>query len=135
MLLLFYSCSFSSDTGEVHDSSVGDRPYASSEQATISQGQEIRWLIEYSNASDVQFLFSSQATAELQFSVFSSEGNLLWSIESSSPTNESFRIDPDCEDYCSFVAKAYVFDANESVLIDLHVLASTYDAILITPVP
>ena len=134
-LLFLLGCSSLSDTGDAVVEDGTNSPYIATGSATVSQSQEARWLIEYSNGTDVQFLFSAQEEGELQFSLFSSEGDLIWSIDTQSPSNESYWIDPDCVGLCSFVAKSYVHSATEPVLVELRLLASSYDDIVMTSLP
>ena len=132
--VLLFGCSSSGDTADLLDQN-SNSPYIAEASATVSQGQEARWLVEYSNANDVQFLFSSQDEGGLQFSIYSSEGNLIWSIDTQSPSNESYRIDPDCEGFCSFVAKSYVHSASDPIFIDLRILANSHDDVVMTSLP
>ena len=133
-LLLLLGCSLN-DTGNDVFEDTTNSPYIATGSATISQEQEARWLVEYSNGADVQFLFSAQEEGELQFSIFSSEGELIWAIDTLSPSNESYWIDPDCTGLCSFVAKSYVHSATDSLFVELRVLASSYDDVVITSLP
>ena len=121
------------DTGYLSNESVG--PYIANAESTISQGQEKRWLLEYSNSTKVQILFSTEDEAELQFSVFASEGTLLWSVDSLSPANESFRIEPDCSGFCSFVAKAFVHSSSNDVFVNVRILAETSEDVLLSALP
>ena len=131
--LLFLACSSSTETAA--DTQNFDGPYVSSDEVMLSQSQEARWLVEYSNAKDVQFLFSSRDAADIQLSVFSADGDLLWSLDTQSPSNESYWIEPDCEGFCSFVAKSYVHAATDQVSVEFHILASTYDDVVVTSLP
>ena len=133
ILLFFLACSSSTETRM--DTQSSDGPYVSSDEVMLSQSQEARWLVEYSNAEDVQFLFSSQDEADIQLSVFSADGELLWSLDTQSPSNESYWIEPDCEGFCSFVAKSYVHSATDQISIEFHVLATTYDDVVVTSLP
>ena len=135
MIVLFLlGCSSLNDTGDGVEGSTNS-PYIATGSATIPQSQEASWLVEYSNGADVQFLFSAQEAGELQFSIFSSEGELLWAIDTQSPSNESYWIDPDCAGLCSFVAKSYVHFSTDPIEVELRVLASSYDDVVMTSLP
>ena len=136
MILAFIiGCSSINDKVQDTEQQNPNSPYIATGDASVERNQEARWLVEYANATDVQFLFSVEDESELQFSIFSSEGELLWSVNAQSPCNESYWIEPDCEGFCSFIAKSYVQVAEDLVSIDVHILASTYDDVVITSLP
>ena len=56
-LLFLLGCSSLSDTGDAVVEDGTNSPYIATGSATVSQSQEARWLVEYSNGFDVQFLF------------------------------------------------------------------------------
>jgi hypothetical protein len=125
------SSDFSNSTVDPEDS-----PYVASEFADLGTAGEVRWLVEFSKAEDIQFLFSTQGQGEqIQLSIFSSLGDVLWAIETLSPANESFFPSEDCSDYCSFVAKGIVQSSVNDIVLNLHLMTGVHEAVLITPLP
>lgn len=127
-----------SDSATKDDSAAqtGGNPYIASETVELGTNGEQRFLIELTKANDVRILMQSEGVAQqIQLSIFSSEGDLLWAIETPSPSNETYQPDADCTSYCSFVLKAIAQEAQENIGFSVHILASEHEASLITKLP
>ena len=135
IMIMIMSCSGQLDTGVINTTADDQSPYIATEILTLSDNQDARWLVEYANATDVQFLFSSEESAQFQFSVLSAEGDVLWAVESQGPVNESYWIEPDCVGTCSFIGKAVLQSSSGEAAVSLNLLAGSFDAVLITPLP